>query len=414
MSTDVDVVIIGAGAAGIAAARRFAASGLSVTLLEASARVGGRAFTCNIGGLSIDLGCGWLHSADRNPWTRIAEASGFAIDRRTPAWRTQYRDLGFSPADQAAAAWALAVWGERLATAPPASDSAADVLDAGETWRPYLQAISGFTSGAALEHISIADYLAYDTASTGRNWRLPAGYGTLISHSLPQHIDLRLSTPVEAIDLIPGGVSVVTPHGSIRARSAIVTVSTAMLAADSIRLPGALDRWRHAATRLPLGRDEKLFLEIMGDSPFAPETHVIGNPRDSRTGVYYIRPLGDPVIECFLGDAGARIIDEEGATVGFAHAVDQLAALFGSDIRRHLRPLVASNWSRMTHIGGAYSHALPGHAAARQELARPFEQRVFFAGEATHASDFSTAHGAYHSGVRAAEEAILALAPALA
>ena len=64
----------------------------------------------------------------------------------------------------------------------------------------------------------------------------------------------------------------------------------------------------------------------------------------------------------------------------------------------------------MTHVGGAYSHALPGHAAAREELARPFEQRLFFAGEATHARDYSTAHGAYDSGVRAVEEAIAALA----
>ena len=64
----------------------------------------------------------------------------------------------------------------------------------------------------------------------------------------------------------------------------------------------------------------------------------------------------------------------------------------------------------MTYVGGAYSHALPGHAAARKDLALPFEQRLFFAGEATHPDDFSTAHGAYESGRRAAEEAIEALA----
>ena len=67
-------------------------------------------------------------------------------------------------------------------------------------------------------------------------------------------------------------------------------------------LPRALDPWRHAAAHLPLGRNEKLFLEIIGDSPFVPETRVLGNPRDRRTGVYYIRPFGWPVIECFLGD----------------------------------------------------------------------------------------------------------------
>jgi len=70
---------------------------------------------------------------------------------------------------------------------------------------------------------------------------------------------------------------------------------------------------------------------------------------------------------------------------------------------------VASGWSRMSRIGGAYSYALPGHAAARAALARPFEQRLFFAGEATSPQDFSTAHGAHDSGVRAAEEALAAL-----
>jgi monoamine oxidase len=65
----------------------------------------------------------------------------------------------------------------------------------------------------------------------------------------------------------------------------------------------------------------------------------------------------------------------------------------------------------MTRVGGAYSYALPEHADARQALARAFEQRLFFAGEATHICDFSTAHGAYVSGLRAAEEAMAALAP---
>ena len=162
--------------------------------------------------------------------------------------------------------------------------------------------------------------------------------------------------------------------------------------------------------RLPLGRNEKLFLEIIGDSPFVPETRVLGNPRDRGTGVYYIRPFGWPVIECFFGDQGPRMVEEMGPAAGFAHATDQLIALFGSAMRRSLHPLVASSWSRMT-VGGAYSYALPGHAAAREDLARPFEERLFFAGEATHVYDYSTAHGAYDSGLRAAEEAIAALTP---
>jgi len=409
MSADIDVVIVGGGAAGIGAARRLAASALSVLLIEAGPRIGGRAWTHKVSGLPLDLGCGWLHSGDRNAWSRIAEEMGFAIDRRAPAWGVQYRDLGFTAAEQTAAWQAFETWIQRLRT-PRASDCAADALEPDGPWNAYLQAVSGFISGARLERLSAADYLAYDAAATGENWRVPAGYGSLIAGSLPAKTALRLATPAEQIELDPNGVAIMTPGGTIRARAAILTVSTAVLAGDAIKLPSALDPWRQAASLLPLGRDEKLFLEISGESPFESETQVLGDPRDARTGAYYIRPFGRQVIECFVGGEGARAVEEEGPVAGFTYAIDQIAGLFGSDARRKLRPLVASNWCRMTHVGGAYSYALPGHAAARDVLARPFEERLFLAGEATNRRDFSTAHGAHDSGIRAADEAIAALA----
>jgi monoamine oxidase len=412
MIEDPDIAIVGAGAAGVGAARRLAGSGLTTVMLEALPRPGGRAWTREAAGVLLDLGCEWLHSGDRNPWTRIAEQAGVTVDRRVSAWGSQYRNLGFSLAEQAAAHDAFAAWSERLAAAPPASDCAADALDAGGRWTAYLQALSGFISGDELERISARDYVAYDTASTGCNWRLPAGYGTLITASLPATAGLVLATPVERIALDGHRVALVTPAGTVRARAVILTVSTAVLAGDAIALPSALDFWREAAARLPLGRDEKLFFEIVGRHPFEPETHVIGDPHDPATGSYYIRPFGRPVIECFLGGAGARAKAVEGSEAAFARATDQLAKLFGSGVRRCVRPLLASDWAGTATIGGAYSHALPGQADARTALARPFEARLFFAGEATHPTDFSTAHGAYASGLRAAEEAVAALATA--
>ncbi len=411
MGTDWDVVIIGGGAAGIAAMRRLAPTSLCTLLLEASQRIGGRAHTVKVTGCTLDLGCGWLHSADRNPWVSIAEASGFALERRRPAWNQHYRDLGFSPEDQDAADEAYAAWHGRLMLDPPQSDCAADALQPGGMWNGYLQAISGYISGAGLERLSIADYLAYDTASTRYNWRVPAGYGTLIAASLPPGVALHLATPVEAINLEAAGVTIATRAGSINARTAILTVSTAVLTGGLIRLPAELDEWRHAAASLPLGHNEKLFLEIVGDSRFEPETHVIGDPRNPRTGSYYIRPFGRPVIEGFFGGEGAKVLAEHGPAAGLAYAIDELAALFGSDVRCRLRPLAVSNWSQMDHIGGGYSFALPGRVEARLTLARPFDRRLFFAGEATHRHDFSTAHGAYQSGVRAADEVMDALRP---
>ena len=409
MTADFDIVIIGGGAAGIGAARTLAASGRSALLLEASSRLGGRAWTVEIGGYRLDLGCGWLHSGDRNSWTKIAEEAGVAVDRRPARWGVQYRNLCFSPDEQKAARAAFAAWIERLTDAPPPSDRAADALPEGDEWNGYVQAIGGFISGAPLERISVSDYLAYDSAATDVNLRAPDGYGDLIVASLPYAVTPRLSTPVEGIELDPQGVAVRTRNGAVLARAAIVTVSTAVLAAGAIRLPNALDPWREAAGFLPLGRNEKLFLEVVGKNPFAPETHELGNPRDAMTAAYYILPFGRNVIECFFGSEGALMIEENGPAAGFDFAVGELAALFGTRVRRSLRPLVASSWSRTTRIGGAYSYALPGQAAARQRLAQPFEDRLFFAGEATNGHDFSTAHGAHDSGARAAQEALAAL-----
>ena len=409
MTSAFDVIIVGGGAAGIGAARRFAAQGKAALLLEASSRLGGRAFTQDLNGYPLDLGCEWLHSGDRNAWVGIAEASGFAVDRSEPPWTKAHPGIPRDEDEQEAAQRAFGDWNERLARIAAGSDRASDALEPDGPWNDYVRAIAGFLSGVAPENISATDYLAYDTASTGRNWNVPLGYGTLVAASLPSSVTLRLATPVERIDLTADGVAVSTRSGTVRAGAAILTVSTAVLAGDAIRLPAETEPWREAAAALPLGRNEKVFLEIGRDTAFAPDAHAYGNLRDARSAAYSIRPNGWPVIEAFLGGDGARIVAEEGPAAGFAHVSAELVALFGSDVASAIRPLAATAWSRMASIGGAYSCALPGQAKARARLALPFEDRLFFAGEATHPFDFTTAHGAYDSGLRAADEALSVL-----
>jgi monoamine oxidase len=409
VNADFDVVIVGGGAAGIAAARRLASSGLSTSLLEATSRLGGRGHTQEIAGLDLDLGCGWMHSAEKNAWVSIANDAGIQIDRSRAAWGTQYRGLGFAAGEQSAARQGFERWTKRLAEVRSTSDRASDALAADNPWNNYIRAIVGYISGARLEALSATDYLAYDEASTESNWRSPTGLGALIAGSFPAGIELRLATPVDAIGLEGPGVTLSTPRGTLRARAAILTVSTAVLTGESISLPVQLEPWREAAKLLPLGLNEKLFLEIVGDAPFEKETQVIGDPRATCTGSYYIRPLDLPVIECFLGGESARVAHDQGTAAAFGFALDQLGSLFGADIRGKLRPLTASSWSRSIRVGGAYSYALPGQAGARQRLARPFERSIFFAGEATCVDEFSTAHGAHDSGVRAAAEVIAAL-----
>ena len=409
MDSIFDVIIVGGGASGIGAARRLAARGTSALLLESSSRLGGRACTQDLGGYPLDLGCEWLHSGDRNAWVDIAETSGFPVDRDDPPWSKAHSGIVQDADGQEAAQRAFGDWEQRLRTVAACSDRASDALEPSGTWNAYVRAIAGFMSGVAPEAISAADYLAYDDASTGRNWHLPLGYGTLVAASLPSSTALRLATPTERIDLTADGVAVTTRGGVVRAGAAIITVSTAVLAGDAIRLPTGTEPWREAAAALPLGRNEKIFLEIGRDAAFEPDSHAYGNLHDPRAAAYSIRPNGWPVIEAFLGGEGARIVGEEGPAAGFAYVAAELVTLFGSEVASSIRPLAATGWSRMASIGGAYSCALPGRSGARAQLARPFEDRLFFAGEATHPFDFTTAHGAHDSGQRAADEAMAAL-----
>lgn len=399
MNAEVDVVVVGAGAAGIAAARRLADAGVSLIVLEAGDRVGGRAWTIPHDSLPIDLGCGWLHSADRNPWTALAPDLGFTIDRTVPPWGRQFRDLGFPAADQEAAHAAFASFEQRLRQAPAGSDRAADLLDEGGTWNPYLEAVSSYINGTDLKTLSIRDYLAFADADTGVNWRVIEGYGALIARAA-SGLPISLGVPVTAIEAEQLKLAIVTGSGTIRAGAAIITVSTDVLASGAISLPAALVDLIEAASHLPLGLADKVSFEIDRPDELEPDTQVLGNPHDAKTGSYHLRPFGRPLIEGFICGTAARELESGEDMVAFAK--DELAGLFGAGIRRRLKPVAWTRWAKSPFIRGSYSHALPGCTDARAILAEPWDERIFFAGEACSTDDFSTAHGAYRTGLDAA------------
>jgi len=405
-----EVVVVGAGAAGIAAARRLAAAGVSALVLEASDRIGGRAWTGDAAGLPFDLGCGWLHSADRNPWTALAADLGFTVDRTPPPWRRQAGGRGFPAADQKAAHAAYGAFDERLRSDPPRSDRAADAAPAGAPWSRYINSLSGYINGADLDAVSIADYVAYDDADTGINWRVAEGYGAVVARAA-HGLDVRLGCAVERVDEVGTGLRVASASGEIDAQAAIVTVSTDMLAAGRPGLPAAFDPACEAAALLPLGLADKLALALNDIGLAEPDTQVIGDPRAAGTGVYHLRPFGRPLIEAFFGGGCAEALDREGEAATAAFAIDELAALFGGGVRSKLQPLAASRWRRSPHIGGSYSHALPGCRAARLEIAKRRSERILLAGEGCSPVDFSTAHGAFQTGAEAADAVVALLRP---
>jgi monoamine oxidase len=405
--SEVDIAVVGAGAAGIGAARRLAEDGsVSVLVLEGRGRVGGRVHTVAPAGFALDRGAEWLHSADRNPLSPLAQQRGFSIHRRPPEWVSRLPRSGETI--DAEADWIATREAQyrarRKAAAEPVDRSLASLLAPGGRWNQLLDATSSWGNGAELDRVSIKDNVRYE--DSGTNWRLGEGYGRLFE-ALAEGLPVALDTAVSRIDHSGRAIRLKTARGTVTAARVVVTVPTSILVEEVLRFDPPLPQKLAAAAGLPLGVDDKLFISLSGSLPgIEPDTFVVGSTRLRETMSYQVRPLDRPAIYCFFGGRWAAALEREGEAGMFAFAAGELAGLFGSDIRRHIAPLASTAWLRDPWARGSYSYARPGHADDRAQLAAPVDDRLFFAGEATSPNFFSTAHGAYMSGVAAAEAAL--------
>ncbi len=407
--TEVDVAIIGAGAAGLAAASALAAAPLNVVVLEAQDRIGGRAHTVPLAGLRLDLGCEWLHSADHNPLVDKIAALGLTIDKTPPPWAHPEASADFGPDERQAYGAAFAALDERVeAAAREASDRPVSaLLEPGNRWTPLLNAFSAYYNGAEFDQVSVKDYAAYTDSEL--NWRVAEGYGTGIAGLAPRGMRIVPDCPVTLLRHDGPLLSLETPKGAIQARAAVVCIPTAVLAAGALRIVPELPAKLAAAEGLPLGLADKVFLKLEEPEAFAVESMVYGAPERTATGSYHLRPLGRPIVEAFFGGAHARALEAEGPGATAAFAIEELVGVFGSGLRDRVSVLAKTAWASDPWARGSYSHALPGRAGERAVLAAPVEGRLFFAGEACSPHAFSTAHGAWETGERAAREVLAAL-----
>ncbi len=407
-NSDAEVAVIGGGAAGIGAARRLREAGVKALIVEARNRLGGRAWTIEAGGFPVDLGCGWLHSAKRNPWTKSAVAPGRTIDQPPPRWPRGAAQPGLTAAEaneMRAALWALHERADALPESEP-DRSLADFLEPGGRWNALLDAVSGYYSGAELARVSARDLGRY--AEDGVNWRVVEGYGSTVAER-GAGLDVAFDCAVTRIDDGGRRIRVETTRGIVEADAAIVTLPSAVIAAgESLFAPALPDKTR-AAAGLPLGHDDKLFLSLAEAEAFEPDSRAFGDPRRAATAAYQFRPFGRPMIECYFGGALAAELETAGEAAFFDYAKSELVGLYGADFARRIAPVALHGWSGDPFARGAYSYALPGRADDRATLAAPVDGRLFFAGEACSRADFSTAHGAYLTGLAAAEQAIKAL-----
>jgi monoamine oxidase len=400
---DSPLVIVGAGAAGIAAAHELRRLGLHPVLLEARTRVGGRAWTDRSRlGVPLDMGCAWLHSADVNPWTAYAREHGFTVRQRSPMWQRRVAGVETSPEYRTAWLAAFQRNEELIAAAVRAGrDIAVSDVVPNDRHRPTFDAVMGWLMGVDSTQVSTVDYDRY--ADSDRNWYVLGGLGDLIAHAA-RDLDVRLDAAVSEIDWSGNPVRVVTTRGELRAAAVIVTVPTPLLATERLRLTPRAPQLLEACHGVPLGVANKVYFEMTpGALPPEESIFTIGTDRSARTASYQTRPLEQDVLLAYFGDGLARELEETGALAAFA--LEELTHMYGSAFRADVRRTVETAWASDPWALGAYSAARPGCAHLRARLSEPLDERVFFAGEACSLDYFGTINGAWQTGLAAARAA---------
>ena len=409
-NSDYDVVVIGGGAAGIAAARRLHEAGVNCLLVEARDRLGGRALTLGVAGYALDVGCGWLHSADRNPWVEIAERQGRSVDKTPPPW-AQRPSLphGFPLEEQKQFIDALNAFFARQSAAAKKLDRAAStLLEPGNPWNGLIGAINSYISGGELPQLSVIDLENYD--ATHMNWRVAEGYGTAIA-AHGANVPVAFDCAARAIDHGGTRITIDTTKGKLTAGQVIVTLPTTMIADETLKFTPALQSKIEAARGLPLGLADKLFLALDNAEEFPKDSRVFGHHDRAATAVYHMRPFGRPMIEAYFGGDNARHLERGGEQAFFDFAVSELTGIFGAGFAKRVRPIAMHRWGADPFAGGSYSYAKPGQAPMRSRLAETVDGRLFFAGEACSVHDYSTANGAYLTGIAAADQVLAARKP---
>lgn len=408
-----DVVIVGAGAAGIAAAHVLREAGVSFALVEAGDRVGGRVRTdTETFGVPFDLGAHWVSVPDarpqRNPYYNLGRDGDYRFYEAEEAYRI------FKPEEEASESDVRELWStyddveSRIGSAGDRGDdvSAASVMADSGPWQKTAEFVIGPWSMAKdLDHFSCVDWW---NGETQHDWFCAEGVGSMVADRLGD-IPVSLATRVSRIRWGNSGVTVETNAGSIRARAVIVTVSTGVLAAEGIAFDPALSaEQKEAFRKISMGHYNHIALKFREDVfDMGEDGYVLHQVDGSGEAMGVLtNASGTGLAYCDVGGSFARDLEEAGEDAAIDFALDKLRGMIGSDVERYFDKGVATSWSADPRFRGAYASAEPGAFQLRRTLREPVGDRVFFAGEACHETLWATVSGADNSGAEVARTVV--------
>lgn len=405
---DCDVAIVGAGMAGLAAAKTLMARGLTVQVIEADSRIGGRARAVeNVFATPIDVGCSWLHDAPHNALTPVVDAMG--LKRHD----TDYFSTMFVNGHAATAQETKQFNQENdqfLADIAVANQKGLDLPA-----NALLPGESRFGSAIAFEYGPMDTAAEIEKSSSLEVGSFSMGEDSLVEGTLAGFVQrygadvpVRLNTPVKTIHQDSSGVDLETGAGEhVHAREAIVTVSTGVLAHEAIRFEPALPpSTKKAIEGLPMGHLEKIILQLDPKSleEVRPDTWVVNHEDNREFGVdFLMRPMGQPIVMAFVGGDEAVRFDALPKDERLEYVQQKLERIYPQTHGAFIRG-EATTWATNPLTYGSYSAALPGRQFERDVL-REAVGHVRFAGEITARPEVNASlPGAYEEGIRAANE----------
>jgi len=402
-----EVVIIGAGAAGLGAAKTLTDLGISFLLIEAQSRIGGRAYTDHhTFSVPYDMGCHWLNYGRINPWIDYGKTNGFTMDRvpedyglyvgkrkATRKERTEYEFAYERIEDKIG-------WIAKKSSNPDISP--AEVIKIDNKWEKLAAYMLGpLDMAKEFNNFSCKDW-----------WESPGddpyyckeGYGALVAH-YGRKLPVQLATPAHHINWQGPGVKVETSEGTISSKAVILTVSTGVLAADKIKFTPTLPvKKQESFHYISMGTYNHAALQFSKDFfGLGPDRYVdYVNEAGTEAGGMLTNIGGTNLTFVYSGGDLGRELELAGVKAGVDWGLNEVVKIYGSDVKIYFVKGNFTRWGEHPWTLGAYASAKPGYYHMRQELRKPIADKVFFAGEATHPEQWATCGGGLLSGIDAA------------
>ena len=401
---DYQLIIIGAGAAGLGASERASKKKLNHVVLEASHRTGGRGLTEYLEEtIPVDLGCHWMHSASINPYVKWADHFEEEYEKANYDPMFHFPDkLSGRKSEYVAFQAQCFEKIEKLYKQNP-EFSVVDAVDLNSPWADYFSYWMSLMHSNDIDQVAVRDVMAFN--DTQEDWPLKNGYGHLIS-TQGASAPVKLNTAATCIEQMSDHVKVTTNNGTLSAEKIVLTVSTGVLADNSIEFKPGLDSLKiNAIQSLPMGNYNYQFFSLEKDALDSDTPTHIQYYDGEVSMMINVMPFATPCVFTCTAGRFAWWLEQQGVEASKDYFSQGLVDIFGAGFRKKLREFKVSAWGYDPWIRGAYSSLLPGSGDMRSVLASPIDDHIYFAGEATSKEFLNTAHGAYISGKDAVNQA---------